>query len=184
MKKQTTKKRVKKPTQMDRIEANQKLILSKLATVKSYETMVDAIAEAKEAPKEHEPWMPKVGDLVAVVKDEGKYLVAGEMCKINDLSNGIAHLRSLWPSYGSGKWSTSDKNIRPATPQEIAAAEAKEKAKADEEKLAKLKFGVKVRTPDGDGLYWRIAASNRSNAFVIYPDRSSVCSISDITIID
>jgi len=119
MKKQT-KKRVKKPTQLDRIEADQKLILSKLATLDAYEKMV---------------------------------------------------------------WDI--RCVRPATPEEIAAAEAKEKERAEAQKLAKLKFGVKVRTWNGEGVYWYSSHIGKDEHRVVFHDSGVlVLKLSDITIIE
>lgn len=54
MKKQTTKKRVKKPTQLDRIESALKILTSAQA-VKTYEEMAEAKESAAKEPQAVKP---------------------------------------------------------------------------------------------------------------------------------
>lgn len=113
-----------------------------------------------EEPKA-EPWVPKEGELVVVIRNEELFLKAGELCRFV----GDDAVESLVPTYGDGEWHTPITNLRPATPEEIAQAEG-------EGKLKKLVRGCKVDTPDGEGIYLGRDGSECGREHIVSPDNS------------
>jgi hypothetical protein len=124
MKKQTTKKRVKKPTQLDRIEADLKTLSAIV------EGMKQPKDEAKESvAKEPEPWKPKVGDWVTFIETIGYGYSIGDTVKVKRVDGD----GDAWVN-GNEDYPRDvccmQRRLRSATPEEIAAAEAKEKERA------------------------------------------------------
>jgi len=130
----------KKPTQLDRIEKSIGLIESKLTTLNAWETLNEAMSNDKLASptvavEDIKPKELKVGDWVVSLKDIGDlkknhvYLV--------QKTDGFIGLDGVY-----GGWYPD--RFRPATPEEIAAHEAKVKAEAQAAEDAKLVFGAPV----------------------------------------
>ena len=185
MKKQTTKKRVKKPTQLDRIEADLKTLSAIV------EGMKQPKEEAKESvDKEPEPWKPKAGDYFVPTHRINGWPYWND--KMEALIGSVRRVEGFQPedrggtkTIGCAEWDWNVRCIRPATPEEIAAAETKEKEHAEADKLSKLKLGVKVSTPHGEGLYWCPSPiKNIDRHFVLFSGGASKgLTLSDITII-
>jgi hypothetical protein len=136
-----------------------------------------------EAPVEM--WVPKVGDWVVVTGPD----VNGRQ----ELPVGtIARLTHSWPTIGDQTCGIdgaikvhSFRSVRKATEAEITAHLAAEESKRKEaeraDKLAALKFGVRVMTPDGEGLYIKKGMTGYA---VIYPaGRVSTFELDDIQIL-
>lgn len=123
-------------------------ILAGVDLLKSGSSFMQEIQQHKGQPEE-QPWVPKVGDVVVVIKDVSEVLKAGEICEYM----GHDFVQSLFPSCGDGRWFTVTSNLRPATTAEIERHQAELKAKEEEEKRKKLVRGCRVSTPDGEGIY-------------------------------
>ena len=108
-----------------------------------------------------EKWVPKVGDyFVPVRKNEGW---PGWTDKMESLIGTVRKVEGFQPesrsciaAVGCVLWDWAVSCIRPATPEEIAAHEAKVKAEAQSAEDAKLVFGARVKQ-NSDGLVARIA---------------------------
>ena len=178
MKKQT-KKRVKKPTRLDRIEADLKTLSAIV------EGMKQPKDEAKESvAKEPEPWKPKVGDWVTLIETIGYGYSIGDTVKVKRVDGD----GDAWVN-GNEDYPRDvcfmQRRLRSATPEEIAAAEAKEKERAKAEKLSKLKFGVRVNTWDGEGVYWYSSHISKDEHRVVFHGGGLlVLKLSDITIVE
>lgn len=100
-----------------------------------------------------EKWVPKVGDYFVVVKnsDPGGWPQWNHMGRMDALIGTVRRVEGFQPesrlgtkTVGCGEWDWKVSDLRPATEAEIAAHLAEQEARANAEKLAKLKFGVHV----------------------------------------
>ena len=132
------------------------------------------------------------GDIVATTADNRKYLfksleIAGLRCPSHSELKGDAnivvdidpkwHVDVLWTD-------TSATLTLPEFRRRLEGTIASRKAEQEASKLSKLKFGVKVKTPKGDGLYWYVDALSHDTHWTSYPDGTCDFNpLSDITIV-
>lgn len=147
----------KKPTQLDRIERSIGLIESKLATLNAWEALNEAMSNDKLASPTvavEEKWVPKVGEWAVCLKLQNQIsgIEVGEAYKVQE--GGVEGKVCVIDADGDPRW-WEPEHFRPATPEEIAAHEAKLKAEAQAAEDAKLVFGARVEC---EGREWYIAS--------------------------
>lgn len=133
------------------LQSSVDMLDSRLRTLKAWETMQDAMEEARSAPAE-EPL--RAGDYVYLTRGHTFDAFHDTIVRVKWVypngSPGFDHPASATGGDATaGMW-------RRATPAEIADHKAKEEQRAKEEERAKemaapLEFGMKVRTTQGDG---------------------------------
>ena len=197
-----------KPSQLDRIEAKtvrldrqvrqcleiigsyHRDIQSQLAVLRSGSAFMQELDKAKPKPEGLRP-----GDYTDASKETADALTAmgwgwvGGYCEPNNY---------IWRSQNvegdmymaiavSDKWNHLD----PATFLRRAAVTAKalglvslaeQEAKANADKLAKLKFGVRVKADRGEGVYWQRVSDEWHD--IAFPDALVSCSTKELTVID
>lgn len=154
--KSKTKAPKKKPTQLDRIERSIGLIESKLATLNAWEALNEAMSNDKLASPTvavEEKWVPKVGEWVVCLKLQNQIsgIEVGEAYKVQE--GGVEGKVCVIDADGDPRW-WEPEHFRPATPEEIAAHEAKAEAQAAED--AKLVFGARVEVKGRENEIWKI----------------------------
>ena len=171
----------KKPTQLDRIEKKLDTIHrtvvvradsihatlvdtkrsigsieSKLSTLNAWEMLNEAMSEAKLASPTvavEEKWVPKVGEWAVCLKLQNQIsgIEVGEAYKVQE--GGVEGKVCVIDADGDPRW-WEPEHFRPATPEEIAAHEAKAEAQAAED--AKLVFGARVEVKGRENEIWKI----------------------------
>lgn len=163
-------------------------IESKLATLNAWETLNEAMSKDKLASPTvavEEKWVPKVGEWVVCDLDhsndhnhnpywaEEMSDIVGRPLLVYGIIDGdvVAGVNDEH----SGRWCWNMSWLRPATPEEIAAHEAKLKAEAQAAEDAKLVFGARVMhegkefrlcidRPANDG-EWLLSRKGANDAF-------------------
>ena len=142
-------------------------IESKLATLNAWETLNEAMSKDKLASPTvavEEKWVPKVGEWVVCDLDhsndhnhnpywaEEMSDIVGRPLLVYGIIDGdvVAGVNDEH----SGRWCWNMSWLRPATPEEIAAHEAKAEAQAAED--AKLVFGARVEVKGRENEIWKI----------------------------
>jgi hypothetical protein len=82
------------------------------------------------------------------------------------------------PKYPNGA-AVHSKRLRPATEADLAAEEARRKEAERAQKAAKLVFGVRVMTPDGEGIFHESSAG--VGHWVIFPHGQRNFTLDEIT---
>lgn len=114
-----------------------------------------AAVTAKELGLEpvEEKWVPKVGEWVVCLKLQNQIsgIEVGEAYKVQE--GGVEGKVCVIDADGDPRW-WEPEHFRPATPEEIAAHEAKAEAQAAED--AKLVFGARVEVKGRENEIWKI----------------------------
>lgn len=110
---------------------------------------LDKLASPTVAVEEIKPKKLKAGDWAMVLSDQYELAPSGTCAPI--IPSPLYKLDpDAWIMIGDHKLCYYRKDLRPATPEEIAAHEAKEKAEAQAAEDAKLVFGARVKYMGGE----------------------------------
>lgn len=161
--------------------------------------MLQALSTPPAAPKEAEQpkeWVPKVGELVKIIGGfAGEKIGIGEIREVVEIkSNGTPWIGGAGSVYekvccadsaGYGNPSVDWREvIRPVTEAEIAAHKEKEAKQAEADKLAKLKWGMRVKYQDQDALYIGFRRGCHTVMVDGYLTPHITSTLSDITLIE
>jgi hypothetical protein len=155
-------------------------ITSLQSDVSKIESSVAVIRSGASFMQQLEPWVPKVGDWVVVTAKSGIFS-RGHIAKVGRIGpQGGVYMNER------GGCGVERKHIRPATPDEVqthlAAEEAKRKEAEQAEKAKALKFGDRVMTPEGEGIYHRHAC--HVYHWVIVPHGDKLYNLDQLTPIE
>ena len=119
--------------------------------IKAIEGRLDKLASPTVAVEEK--WVPKVGEWVVCLKLQNQIsgIEVGEAYKVQE--GGVEGKVCVIDADGDPRW-WEPEHFRPATPEEIAAHEAKAEAQAAED--AKLVFGARVEVKGRENEIWKI----------------------------
>ena len=149
--------------------------------------MLQALSTPPAAPKEAEQpkeWVPKVGDWVVVVDPwEGSEFASGDLFEVACIDSTGYPWSGPRGRYTGGScfepW-----RLRLATEKEVAVHKEKEAKRAEADKLAKLKWGMRVKYQDQDALY--IGSRRGFHTVMVdgYLTPHITSTLSDITLIE